>query len=68
MLLERAGSKNARTMTYQCPRCSYTAEVPIGRPGDRSYAGQSRILCPRCPADDGSEAVDKAPFVSYKPK
>lgn len=69
-LLERAGSKSARTLTYQCPRCSFTHEQPIGRPGDRTYADTLRVSCPRCPANapDPGDMVDSVAFVSYMPK
>lgn len=68
--LERAGSTNARTLTYQCPRCSHKHEQPIGRPGDRTYADTLRVLCLRCPpGEDGRiQPIDAVPFVSYKPE
>ncbi len=67
-LLERAGSKNARTLTYQCPRCNFKTERELGRPGDRTYA--ERIPCPRCSqhAPDPRDVVDSTAFVSYMPK
>jgi hypothetical protein len=59
-IMQRAGSKSARSLTYQCPRCSYVQEVPLGRPGDRTY--DARIPCPRCTRlDNGSE-------LSYSPE
>jgi hypothetical protein len=58
-LMERAGSKSARTITYQCPACTYVQEVPLGRPGDRTYA--ARIPCPRCTKLDSGFELSYTP-------
>lgn len=56
-LMERAGSRNPRLLTYECPKCSYVAERSIGRATNRQYG--ERIPCPRCLRD--SNAITKPP-------
>lgn len=45
-VMERAGSRDARTLTYQCGTCHHKLNVRLARPGDRTY--NDRIPCPRC--------------------